>query len=324
MILSDIYYGRLQIQKVYQNGFIIWEGGKPAIRLELYGLSEIITEATGVGHLLTNICLYGVSENESYSDGVMRCFVLLPTEGLSETESYSNLLGRALPAIRADGIAETITDGNVKGRACSAGIIETAEGIMTDADAKGRAFWLRVAEGLSEDIPHAFGRSYAVRIIVTHGRASTIAQAYGKGYASRIIPSAGLSATEITEADGIARALSILKAKGAVAGFDNDGTAKGRVFPFIQSAGRGSVRTYGHGTFDQYPIYRMTGVSEIDSDSNSIVRSLKGDIGRLISETGCGATATAMTYYLPILKDSTLYIRQAYSATLNDGILEVS
>lgn len=297
MLIREIYYGTKSIQRIYQNGVIVWESGEP-------------------------ILLSGIAESTSYDSAILRAIVLISITGTAESTSYTSTIGRCHILIPLTSTAISESDSVAIGRACDLVSMATTEASESDSKADGYACTAITGSSEIKSVIRTKSDGYALQIVLMSSETSICVDDVSAAVSIRILE---------MSSDIVSRIRTVSKADS---------------FRLIAMTADGITGTsYGVSDAVACPVIVLNSLSE--SSSNSVSGMSVPPLVKLVStiESTTDETATAGTYdveafggvststsyteatvilwYLPIEDGDILEIRQAYSVTEEDDVLEV-
>ena len=325
MVITKLFYGLNEIIRIYKDNVIIWES---ATKISLIGYSELKTYALGTASITGQVVFSGFAEIDTFGSGVLVPVAVFRLSG--NGEAAVNSLGDlyAAPIVQLESAEES----NVYGLAD----LDLLQSINSSGDAEikvyeaGQVRLLAIISGGASDVELSINTYvptvYTLPIINSGGDTDIIIRASGSGEAVIIVQVPIKEAIEIiTYAVGDVRNLNVA-ALGSVTNISvNVSTTTLTLLEVLGMLGSAFTDIYATGAVN---------VPEVTSDAgNTVIPTYTdGDATLLgVVETNSGVEIFTDTYgelniwYLPFIDtDGTLYIRQAYSAQVVDGVLEVS
>lgn len=325
MVITKLFYGLNEIIRIYKDNVIIWES---TTRISLAGYSEIKTYTMGTGYTTSEIVFAGLAEIDTYGKGVLMPVVVFRLYG--DEESNVNGLGDlyAAPVATLEGTAESLVYGLSEVRLLPAVSSSSDVEIVTLTVGEGVA--LGVVNGGKSDVyipvSTSVARLYVPDVVLGGGETDIIVRTKGNGEALNIVPVPIREGVEIlTYQIADAHALDIVNSEGAS---ESDVYVKSATLiglSILDMGGNAVIVTYANGEARVLNSVEGVGSVEIETHTDGTVRDLDTVETTSEVEVETDTTGKLSIWYLPFIDtDGTLYIRQAYSAQVVDGVLEVS
>lgn len=325
MVITKLFYGLNEIIRIYKDNVIIWES---ATKIRLIGYSEIKTYALGTGSVAADVVFSGFAEIDTFGSGVLVPVAVFMLSG--NGESAVNGMGDlyAAPIVQLEGTGESHAYGLAD--------LDLLQLINSSGDTEikvyeaGQVRLLATINGGKSYVELSINASassvYSLPIINSGGSSDIVIYTSGSGEAVNIIQIPIKEAIQImTYAVGNGLALDIINSEGTAEVKTYSGDALLNLLEILEMTGACDFDTYGAGTLNDPTVNNGIGDAIVYTYTD-------GDLAALdIVETGSEVEIFTDTYgklsiwYLPFIDtDGTLYIRQAYSAQVVDGVLEVS
>ncbi len=325
MVITKLFYGLNEIIRIYKDNVIIWES---ATKISLIGYGELKTYALGKASITGQVVFSGFAEIDTFGSGVLVPVAVFRLSG--NGEAAVNGLGDlyAAPIVQLEGSGES----NVYGLAD----LDLLQSINSSGDIEikvyeaGQVRLLATINGGASDVELSINTStltgYTLPIINSGGDTDIIIRTSGSGESVNIVQMPIKEAIGIiTYAVGEARNLDVAVLDGAT---NISVNVSATILTLLEILGMiGSAFT------DIYATGAVNVPEVVDNAGKTVIPTYtEGDATLLgVVETNSEVEIFTDTYgklsiwYLPFIDtDGTLYIRQAYSAQVVDGVLEVS
>lgn len=325
MVITKLYYGANEISRIYKNRVIIWEGAE---RISLIGYTELRTYTLGTANLTSEVVFAGTAEIDTFGSGVLVPVAIFRLYG--EGETNVNGLGDlfAIPVVALEGDGEISVYGMsdirllpvVQSGSPSVDLVtyEVGEGVSLPV-VNGGYSAVYIPVDVSE------GALVALPVVNSGGDTDILIRVKGYGEALNIVQVPIQEGIEIeTYQLGDGKVLTIVRGSGeSETGVDGD-PATLMLLAVLKIEGEGYIATYADGVAQILDAVYGASDAEIDTYAEGDVRDLA--VIRTTSEVEIETYAQGNLgiWYEPFIDtDGTLYIRQAYSAQVVDGELEV-
>lgn len=325
MVITKLFYGLNEIIRIYKDNVIIWES---ATKISLIGYGELKTYALGKASITGQVVFSGFAEIDTFGSGVLVPVAVFRLSG--NGEAAVNGLGDlyAAPIVQLEGTGESRVYGLL-----DLDLLQTAN---TSGDSNiviyeaGQVRLLATINGGASDVELSINTStltgYTLPIINSGGDTDIIIRTSGSGEAINIVQMPIKEAIEIfTYTFGKGQSLNVADLDGASSISVSVSETMLKLLQMLGIEGSSLVESYSTGSVSVPTVVD-------DQGKTSIATYTDGDATLLsVIETNSEVEIFTDTYgklsiwYLPFIDtDGTLYIRQAYSAQVVDGVLEVS
>lgn len=325
MVITKLFYGLNEIIRIYKDNVIIWES---ATKISLIGYSELKTYALGKASITGQVVFSGFAEIDTFGSGVLVPVAVFRLSG--NGEAAVNGLGDlyAAPIVQLGGSGESRAYGLLD--------LDLLRLINSSGEAEikvyeaGQARLIAAISGGASDVELSINTStltgYILPIINSGGDTDIIIRTSGSGASVNIVQVPIKEAIEIISyAVGDVRNLNVAALGSATNISVNVSTTTLALLEVLGMLGSAFTDIYATGAVNVPEVTANAGKTVIPTYT-------EGDSTLLgVIETNSEVDFFTDTYgklsiwYLPFIDtDGTLYIRQAYSAQVVDGVLEVS
>ena len=322
MIVTNIRYGGLQVQRIYLNDKIIWGQYK---------------------HI--PIALSGISEFNSYTDSQMYSLILTLMNGTSENTTDADAIGRVLEVDMMCGQGESISDID--------SIAHILKVVSMNDSAESKMYIVNNCRVLDADVMKSdaiskFETENTIRTlrlllmlpdyILVKSNDSSVANVKHTILASVFIEDnsfnqavAGclklLGVYSNSESNFHTNATShikdILLMHNDVEQSNSNASGIGRLFEIILLNSDNKSTLYENATLDTIGVYPFNGCDKSQSNALGTCKNLHTLSICDNAKSSSNASSTVNIWYLPIEDGDVLEIRQAYDVIIEDDILEV-
>lgn len=325
MVITKLFYGLNEIIRIYKDNVIIWES---ATKISLIGYGELKTYALGKASITGQVVFSGFAEIDTFGSGVLVPVAVFRLSG--NGEDAVNGLGDlyAAPIVQLGGSGESRAYGLLD--------LDLLQTTNTSGDSNiviyeaGQVRLLATISAGASDVELSINTStltgYTLPIINSGGDTDIIIRASGSGKFVNIVQVPIKEAIEIiTYAVGDVRNLNVAALGSATNISVNVSTTTLTLLEVLGMLGSAFTDIYAAGAVNVPEVTANAGKTVIPTYTD-------GDSTLLgVIETNSEVEIFTDTYgklniwYLPFIDtDGTLFIRQAYSAEVVDGVLEVS
>lgn len=298
MILKNFYYGSKQVIKIMQNGKVLWSHG------------DILS-------LMSAVMSY------STTSGTLNYLVMIPVSSKTESTSDGSGYARAIPVFTLFG--KELSD------SYGAGLLHPNDVVnlhsIEEENSYSEGFthvWLAV--NMKSDVSYdsdAEGEVHANPTVPMSGEAGKIYHSSsGVLYALFILPIEGTTRSTFRIGDAVLHAANMNPIEGE-ASFAIDNGSLLRLADVLNMYSESKFNIGEEATMNSVPALSLDGKNENYNYTVGAMMNIPMETMNGGSASESETTASMKLWYLPLKENDTLYVRQAYSATVNNGILEV-
>lgn len=303
MVITKLFYGLNEIIRIYKDNVIIWES---ATKISLIGYGELKTYALGKASITGQVVFSGFAEIDTFGSGVLVPVAVFRLSGNGKAAVYGLADLDLLQSINSSGDTEikVYEAGQVRLLATINGGASDVELSINTSTLTGYTFPIINSGGDTDIIIRTSGSGEAINIVQIPIKEAIEIFTYtlGKGQSLNIADLDGASSISVSVSETMLKLLQMLGIEGSSL-VESYGMGSVSVPTVVDNQGKTSIATYTEGDST------LLGVVE----TNSEVEIITDTYGKL------------SIWYLPFIDtDGTLYIRQAYSAQVVDGVLEVN